>query len=277
MKRKEFFFGMILFYAGAFSVSYLVMPGSMYQSGIILSTISLIYSSIINYYSTKIIIKECSENKIVDYYDYYNHVLGKKMGKIIFFVFFINAFLITVCTLCSLNELMSDFLETFTTNQLLTNPIYCFWAIVLTVITTPFIYKSSDESMSLITFLTSFAIGMSIVAVLVTFFKKGGFNIDGSLNYVRPKGSVFSFDVSYFSFIVQLNIFDLFEMYEGSLEAKFNKIKKVSYYTNYLIFFPAFIMGNNLFFFKFLILRNIWIFNISRKSTNQKSFFYKIS
>ena len=238
---------MILLYAGAFSVSYLVMPGSMYRSGIILSIISLIYSSGINFLSSKVIIRECKKNSIVDYYDYYKHVLGAKFGKIIFFIFFLNAFFITVCTLMSLNELLSDFVASFTKIAVLTNPVYCFWAVLLTLLTTPFIYKSSDESMSLITLLTTFAILMSLIAVIVTFAQNGESHKNGPIHFFDFKGCVFSFDVSYFSFIIQLNIFDLYQMFEGSHHEKFNKINKISFYTNFLIFIPALLMGNHIF------------------------------
>ena len=234
---------MILLYAGAFSVTYLVMPGSIYRSGIILSILTLLYSSAINTVSSRIIVKECSKNFIVDYYDYYKHILGNKFGKVIFCIFFLNAFFITVCTLISMNELVSDFMKSFCNIGILTNPIYCFWAVILTLVTTPFIYKSSDESMSLISILTFFAILMSLIAVIVTFCQNGGIHMKGSINYFDFKGSVFSFDISYFSFIIQLNIFDLYEMFEGSHKTKFKKINKISFYTNFLIFIPALIMG----------------------------------
>jgi hypothetical protein len=67
--------------------------------------------------------------------------------------------------------------------------------------------------------------------------------LDKNLKYIDFTGSIFSFDVSYFSFIVQLNIFDLYLMYTGSHTAIFNKIKKVSFYTNFVIFVPYFLMG----------------------------------
>lgn len=234
---------MILLYAGAFSVSYLVMPGSVFRSGVGLATLSLVYSALINYFSTSIILRECSRHSIVDYFDYYKHVCGPRLGKAMFFVFFLNSFFICVCTLISMNELLADFMKSFTALGAFTEPVFCFWAVVITLLETPFIYKSTDESMALITLLTSFAILMSLVAVGATFVQNGAFHSKGGWTWFDLSGSVFSFDVSYFSFIVQLNIFDLFEMFEGSPQTRFRKIRSVSLYTNFLIFAPAFLMG----------------------------------
>ena len=219
------------------------MPGSFARSGIVLATGSLIYSSFINYNSTCLILKECRNNNIQSYYEYYRFILGKKFGNIVFFIFFLNAFIITVSTLISLNDLISDRLKTFTKIPLLTNPIFCFWAFLITIVTTPFVYKSSDESMTLITILTALAILMSLFIVIYTFIVKIDIVDNTPIKYIDFTGSVFSFDVSYFSFIVQLNIFDLFLMFKGELPQRFNKIKVVSFYTNFVIFVPYFIMG----------------------------------
>lgn len=240
---KETFFGIVLLFAGAFAVSYLVMPGSYYRSGIFLSTFTMIYSAIINYYSCQIILNTCKRNKIVNYYDYYNYVLGEKVGNLVFVIFFLNSFLITVATLVSLNVLLADLMKFFTEIKIFTNPLYCFWALLITFVSTPFVYKSSDESMTLVTILCSTAIIMSLTVLFTTFFKTEDLKLDKNLKFVDFTGSVFSFDVSYFSFIVQLNIFDLYLLYSGSHNAKFNKIKKVAFYTNFVIFIPYFLMG----------------------------------
>ena len=140
LEPKEVFFGVVLLFAGAFAVSYLVMPGSFARSGILLATGSLVYSGFINYYSTCLILNECRNNNIRSYYEYYTHVLGDKFGNVIFFVFFLNSFIITVGTLVSLNDLLSDFMKIFTDLLFVTTPINCFWAIILSVCTTPFVF-----------------------------------------------------------------------------------------------------------------------------------------
>jgi amino acid permease len=241
---KEKVYGIILLFAGAFAVSYLVMPGSFAKSGMILATLSLIYSSFINYRSTGLILKECRKNNLKSYYEYYTFLLGKSFGNFIFIVFFFNAFLITVVTLTSLNDLIPDFMKNFTNIDFLVNSKYCFWAIMVSIFSTPFIYKSTDESMMLISILTGFAILMSLSVVVYTFFSRFDSIDNSNLKYFDLSGSVFSFDISYFSFIVQLNIFDLFLMFKGDSNTKFRKIKKVSLYTNFVIFVPYFIMGN---------------------------------
>jgi amino acid permease len=244
---------MVILYAGAFSASYLVLPGSMYQSGIILATISLLYSPLINYFSTKIISFECEKHSITNFYDYYNLILGKLLGKIAFILFFLNAFFINICTLISINELISDLMTTFTNIGIFTNKQYCFWAILSTVITTPFVYKSSDGSMMFITSLTFFAIFMSLVVIIFSFAHNGGFGLKGQVKYFDIKGSVFSFDTSFFSYLIQLNIFDLYEYFKGSHQNRFKKILKVSFYSNFLIFVPSFILGKTNFKIKNLI------------------------
>jgi amino acid permease len=246
-ETKEKVYGIILLFAGAFAVSYLVMPGSFARSGIILATLSLIYSSFINYHSTGLILNECRNNQIKSYYEYYTHILGKSFGNFIFVVFFFNAFLITVVTLTSLNELIPDLMRNFTSIEFLINPKYCFWVVFITFFSTPFIYKSTDESMLLISIITGLAIVMSLFVLIFTFITKFDIVDQTPIKYFDVTGSVFSFDVSYFSFIVQLNIFDLFLMFKGNLNTKFNKIKKVSLYTNFVIFVPYFIMGKNSF------------------------------
>jgi amino acid permease len=175
--------------------------------------------------------------------------MGTSWGNVVFFIFFLNAFIITVGTLISLNDIISDFCKIFTHYPLLTNPLFCFWSVLITIFSTPFIYNSSDESMTLITILTMFAIFASLLIVILTFINRYGISQTEPIKYFDFSGSVFSFDVSYFSFIVQLNIFDLFLMFKGSPPARFNKIKKVAYYTNFFIFLPYFIMG--IYFFLF--------------------------
>lgn len=237
-------YGSILLFAGAFAVSYLATPAAFARSGIILGTVSLIYSCYINYYSTCLIVKECRNNNIKSYYEYYRFLLGETFGDLTFIVFFFSAFLITVVTLISLNDLMSDFMGKFSNIQFLTNSRYCFWAIAVTAFSTPFVYKSTDESMMLISILTGLAIVMSLGVVIYTYYSDFESINSTDLKYFDLSGSVFAFDISYFSFILQLNIFDLFIMFKGDSNTKFNKIKKVSVFTNYLIFVPHFIVGS---------------------------------
>ena len=241
---NEKMYGSILLFAGAFAVSYLATPAAFARSGIILGTVSLIYSCYINYYSTCLIVKECRNNNIKSYYEYYRFLLGETFGDLTFIVFFFSAFLITVVTLISLNDLMSDFMGKFSNIQFLTNSRYCFWAIAVTAFSTPFVYKSTDESMMLISILTGLAIVMSLGVVIYTYYSDFESINSTDLKYFDLSGSVFAFDISYFSFILQLNIFDLFIMFKGDSNTKFNKIKKVSVFTNYLIFVPHFIVGS---------------------------------
>lgn len=243
IKLKEKFFGTILLFAGAFAVSYLVMPGSFARSGIILATLTLIYSGLINYHSTGLILNVCRNNRIQSYYEYYTFILGPLFGNLVFCIFFVNAFIITVSTLVSLNDLLSDLTTMFSSVPVLTHPQFCFWAVAVTFLTTPFIYKSSDESMTLITILTGSAIFLSLFVVLYTFVVRFDIIDDTPVKYFDFRGSVFSFDISYFSFIVQLNIFDLFLMFKGDSNTKFRKIRKISFITNFVIFVPYFIMG----------------------------------
>lgn len=245
LKLKEKLFGTILLFAGAFAVSYLVMPGSFARSGIILATVTLIYSGFINYTSTGLILDVCRKNRIRSYYQYYTFVLGPFFGNLVFCIFFLNAFIITVSTLVSLNVLLSDFMSMFTSYPFLIQPHFCFWALAITLLTTPFIYKNTDESMVLITILTGSAIFLSLFVVLYMFYLRFNIIDETPVKYFDFRGSVFSFDISYFSFIVQLNIFDLFLMFKGSLDTKFRKIHKVSFITNFVIFVPYFIMGNS--------------------------------
>jgi hypothetical protein len=258
---REKIYGTILFFAGAFAVSYLVMPGSFAKSGIVLATLSLLYSALINYSSTNLIVKECRINNLKSFYEYYTFLLGKTFGDLSFFVFFLNAFLIKVVTLTSLNDLLPDLMKNFTNIEFLVDPQYCFWAIVISAFSTPFIYKSTDESMMLISLLTGFAIFMSLGIVVYTFYSRFDTIDNSNLKYFDTSGSVFSFDISYFSFIVQLNIFDLFLMFKGDSNTKFRKIEKVSLYTNFVIFAPYFIMGKFIFLLSFRI---IWIFSIQK-------------
>ena len=148
----------------------------------------------------------------------------------------------------SLNEMITDIMKVWvTSDSILTNPFYCFWAIVVTLVTTPFVYKSTDESLSLITIVTFSAIILSLVVVMHTFFVNGAFQTEGNVKFFDISGCTFSFDVSYFSFIVQLNLFDLFGNFAGSDDAKYKKIQTAATITNYVIFVPYFIMGRILF------------------------------
>lgn len=236
----------MLLFAGAFAVSYLVMPGSFARSGVLLATASLVYSGFINYQSTCLILNECRKHNLRSYYEYYTHVLGSKLGNVVFFVFFLVAFIVTVGTLVSLNELLGDFSRIFTDLPLVTTPANCFWVFVVSALTTPFVYQSSDESMSLITVLTGLAILSSLSIVVYTFVQRYEDPQTTPVKYFDLGGCVFSFDVSYFSFIVQLNVFDLFSMFKGSLATRFNKIKRISFITNFFIFVPYFVVGNTI-------------------------------
>lgn len=234
-----------MLFAGAFAVSYLMMPGSFYRSGIVLASLSMFYSAFINSYSTTTILQICKEHTITGYFEFYNHTLTPKYGFAIFVIFLLNSFIITVATLMSLNEMMTDIMKVWIVeDSIFTNPFYCFWAVAITLLTTPFVYKSTDESLSLITVVTFTAIILSLFVVMHTFFTNGAFNTEGNIKFFDFKGTTFSFDVSYFSFIVQLNLFDLFNQFSGSDQAKFDKIQKTAHITNYMIFVPYFIMGN---------------------------------
>ena len=242
---KELIFGVIVLFIGAFAVSYLMMPASFAKSGVLWATITLIYSGAINYISVITIIDICRAKWITNYFEFYVSVLGRKFGFLVFLIFIFNAFAITFSTLMSLNTMIADLCSGLLgKSHILAQQQSCLWAVILTVLTTPFVYKSSTGSLSIVSALTAFSIVSSLIVVGVTCFQK--LKVTGIPNDVKVldfTGTIYSFDVSYFSFLIQLNVFDLFTFFSGTNYEKYEKIKKSAFWVCFVIFVPYLFIG----------------------------------
>lgn len=235
--------GMTIFFVGSFSISYLEMPGSFYQSGIVLAIISLLYSMAINIFSTRIIIKECIKHSIGDYYEYYKHILGDKYGTAAFLLFSANIFLLSVCILLGLNETLTDFLKSFFDLGLFTDSSACFWPVVMTVVMFPFVYRYNELGLKFITVITFVSILVSIITLVVTSFQNHGFTQGKRVKAFDFSGSVFSYDTSYFIFIIQLNIFDVLVIFKSKKQSHFELIEKTCYYSSFIILVATSVIG----------------------------------
>lgn len=255
---REMVFGIVVLFIGAFAVSYLMMPASFAKSGIVWATITLVYSGCINYYSVRTILDICRARWIDNYFDFYVTILGEKFGFLVFLLFILNAFVITFSTLMSLNKMISNLLiHIVGPGHILGREESCIWAVVVTVVMTPFVYKSSTESLSIVSGLTGVSIISSLVVVGATCFqefKEGG--VPDGISYFDPTGTIYSFNVSFFSFLIQLNVFDLFTFFEGSKYERVEKIQKSAFWVNFVIFMPYFFIGIIFFIFIFKIKIN---------------------
>lgn len=245
LSAKELVFGIIVLFIGAFAVSYLMMPASFAKSGVLWATVTLIYSGAINYTSVITILDICKSKWISNYFEFYVAVLGGKFGFVVFLIFILNAFAITFSTLMSLNTMIADLCSGVLGNaHILAQKQTCVWAVIITVLTTPFVYKSSTGSLSIVSALTAFSIISSLVVVAVTCFQN--LKVTGIPDDVKVldfTGTIYSFDVSYFSFLTQLNIFDLFTFFSGTNYEKYEKIKKSAFWVCFVIFVPYLFIG----------------------------------